>query len=305
MALMAESVSKTYRGGQVALANVTMAVEAGTATAVLGPNGAGKSTLMNLLLGLLNATGGTVSVMGAEPRAAVARGWVGAMLQETTLPNLVTVSELLRHIGSLYPRPLSVGQCLAEAGIADLASRRVDRLSGGQRRRVAFAVAIVGRPAVVFLDEPTEGMDIEARQGFWDRLATFRREQATTVLFSTHDLTEADRYADRIVLLAQGQVVAADAPETLKAKMGRRRVTFQAPTERSAADLSGALGVEVTAGPLPGQFSAWTGDTDHVLRRLAPDHACHDFQVVSDSLDEVFRSLVAEGRNNEAEGARR
>lgn len=292
MALMALDVSKSYRGGQVALANVNVAVEAGTAVAVLGPNGAGKTTLISLLLGLLNATSGTLSVMGEAPRAAVARGRVGAMLQETTLPNLVTVAELVHHIGSLYPRPLSVGECLADAGIADLGARRVDRLSGGQRRRVAFAVAIVGRPAVVFLDEPTEGMDIEARQGFWDRLGQFGRNQGTTVLFSTHDLAEADRHADRIVLLAQGRVVAADTPAALKAQRGRRRVSFQAPAESSAAHLSLALGADVTTGALPGHFDAWTTDTDQVIRQLARDRAYHDFQVLSESLDDVFRRVV-------------
>ena len=291
-ALAAEDVSKTYGGGHMALHRVSLAVPRGVATAILGPNGAGKTTLIKLLLGLITATRGHVSVMGEAPRAAVARGRVGAMLQETTLPSLVTVSELIHYLGSLYPRPLSVGQCLAEAGIADLGARRVERLSGGQRRRVAFAAAIVGRPAVVFLDEPTEGMDIEARQGFWDRLAEFRRDEATTVLFSTHDLAEADRYADRVVLLAQGHVVADDTPAALKAQLGRRRVSFQAPAASTPADLSAALGVEVTAGAQPGHFHAWTPDTDRVIRRLAGDSRCHDFQIVSDGLDAVFRSLV-------------
>jgi ABC-2 type transport system ATP-binding protein len=206
------SVRKEYRG-VVALADVDLRVERGQIVALLGPNGAGKSTAFELLLGSVRPTDGEVTVLDQTPGGRVRRR-VGAMQQTAGLPGQVTVRELVRLIGRSYPASLPVDDVLERTGLTSRARRMVTDLSGGERQRLQLAMAMVGAPDVLLLDEPTAAMDPAARRAFWDRARASVREGAT-ILFATHDLAEAAAVADRIVVLHHGRVIAQATPEEL------------------------------------------------------------------------------------------
>lgn len=228
-ALEFDDVQKRF-GAALALDQVSFKIAAGQSVALLGPNGAGKTTAIGLFLGLRRPSRGRVRVLGAEPQAALADGQVGAMLQETGLPPGLRVSELLAFYRKLYPRPLTVRQALERSGTGELANQPVERLSGGQRRRVLVALALIGDPPILFLDEPTVGLDAQARALFWrlmDELAAAGR----TILFTTHYLEEADQHAARILLLQGGRLLAEGSPGLLRRQSGGRTVRFETSLE--------------------------------------------------------------------------
>ncbi|MFD9338165.1 ABC transporter ATP-binding protein [Streptomyces sp. NPDC060028] len=218
------NVTKSY-GSVRAVDGLSLELHPGETVALLGPNGAGKSSTLDLLLGLRPADSGSVSLFGTTPREAIAAGRVGAMLQTGGLMEEVTVRELVTLTCALHPRPHPVDQVLGLAGVADIADRMVNKLSGGQEQRVRFALATAGRNDLIVLDEPTTGMDVTSRQAFW---ATMREQAAEgrTVLFATHYLEEADAIADRVIVLQKGRVLADGTAAEIKAKAGARRIAF-------------------------------------------------------------------------------
>ncbi|MFD6422408.1 ABC transporter ATP-binding protein [Streptomyces sp. NPDC060198] len=220
-----DQVSKAY-GDVRAVDGLRLDLHPGETVALLGPNGAGKSSTLDLLLGLRTPDSGTVRVFGTTPQAAIAAGRVGAMLQSGGLMEDVTVEEIVRLACSLHPRAYPVGEVLARAGIAPIAGRMVNKLSGGQEQRVRFALATAGAADLIVLDEPTTGMDVTARQAFW---ATMREQadQGRTVLFATHYLEEADAIADRVLVLHKGRLLADGTAAEIKAKAGVRRISFE------------------------------------------------------------------------------
>ena len=222
-----KGLAKSF-GDVRAVRGIDVAVSPGETVALLGPNGAGKSTTIDMLLGLLDPDGGTVSVFGSPPRTAIDAGAVGAMLQTGALIRDVTVRELVEMMGSLYPSPLGVDEVLELVGISDIAERKTQKLSGGQTQRVRFAVALVSNPDLLVLDEPTVAMDVEGRHGFWSAMRRFAAA-GKTVLFATHYLEEADSYADRVVLMAHGLVVADGAPTEIKGMVGNRTIRATLP----------------------------------------------------------------------------
>ncbi|MFI8786906.1 ABC transporter ATP-binding protein [Streptomyces sp. NPDC055105] len=219
-----ERVSKTY-GDVRAVDGLTLDLHPGETVALLGPNGAGKSTTLDLLLGLRPADTGTVRVFGTSPRDAIVQGRVGAMLQSGGLMDEVTVAELVKLACGLHPKPYKPGEVMSRAGIAQIADRKVNKLSGGQEQRVRFALATAGANDLIVLDEPTTGMDVSARQAFW---ATMREQadQGRTVLFATHYLEEADAIADRVLVLHRGRLLADGTAAEIKARAGARKVAF-------------------------------------------------------------------------------
>lgn len=225
-----DQVSKAY-GDVRAVDGLSLALHPGETVALLGPNGAGKSTTLDLLLGLKHPDSGTVRVFGTGPRVAIVAGKVGAMLQSGGLMDEVTVAELVRLACSLHPRPYRATDVLTRAGVANIADRKVNKLSGGQAQRVRFALATAGDSDLIVLDEPTTGMDVTTRQAFW---ATMRdqADQGRTVLFATHYLEEADAIADRVLVLHRGRLLADGTAAEIKAKAGARRISF---------DLDGAI----------------------------------------------------------------
>ncbi|MET9579759.1 ABC transporter ATP-binding protein [Streptomyces sp. DT199] len=225
-----DQVSKAYDAVR-AVDGLTLDLSPGQTVALLGPNGAGKSTTLDLLLGLKKPDSGTVRLFGTSPRDAIVAGRVGAMLQSGGLMDEVTVAELVRLACDLHPKSYRPSEVLSRAGIAQIADRKVNKLSGGQAQRVRFALATAGDSDLIVLDEPTTGMDVTTRQAFW---ATMREQadQGRTVLFATHYLEEADAVADRVLVLHRGRLLADGTAAEIKARAGARRVSF---------DVEGAL----------------------------------------------------------------
>ena len=216
------AASKHY-GKVQALDAADLEVHRGEVLAVLGPNGAGKTTAISLLLGLLQPDSGSASLFGLAPKALAARRRIGAMLQTTGVPETLTIGELVELFRSYYPRPRTVADVVDLAGVGDLLKRRYGKLSGGQQRRAQFALALAGNPEVLFLDEPTTGLDIEARETIWKTLRTLVAEGCAIVL-TTHYLEEAEALADRVSVLARGRVVAAGSVQQIRARVAQRRV---------------------------------------------------------------------------------
>ncbi|MCK6211714.1 ABC transporter ATP-binding protein [Georgenia sp. EYE_87] len=205
-------VQKAY--GEVrALEHLDLAVERGEIVAVLGPNGAGKTTAFELLLGLVRPTAGTVTVLGEPPGRRV-RGRVGAMLQSAGLPEQTTVRELVRLVGRSYPQALDTGDVLARTALTKRAARTVTTLSGGERQRLLLALALVGAPELLLLDEPTAAMDVASRRTFWEQ-ARASVDDGATIVFATHDLTEAATVATRVLVISQGRLVADTTADAL------------------------------------------------------------------------------------------
>ncbi|HEY6180159.1 MAG TPA: ABC transporter ATP-binding protein, partial [Kofleriaceae bacterium] len=218
-----EKTFATAHGPVRAVAGVDLRIAVGEVVALLGPNGAGKSTTIDMVLGLTRPDRGEVRLFGRSPAAAVAAGEVAAMLQSGGLLRDLTVRELVTMMASLYPAPLAVAEAIELAGLDELADQRTERLSGGEAQRVRFALAMVADARLVVLDEPTVGMDVDARRGFWARVRA-AAARGKTVLFATHYLEEADRHADRVVVMAHGRVVADGRATEIKARVGRRTI---------------------------------------------------------------------------------
>ena len=260
------AAGKRY-GNIAALDGIDLNVRAGELLALLGPNGAGKSTAISLLLGLTEADAGEVQLFGQSPHALAARRRVGVMLQSAGMPDTLKVRELLAQTRSYYPDPLDAAECARIAGIADLLDRRYGKLSGGQQRRVQFALAICGKPELLFLDEPTTGLDVEARQALWSATRALVAA-GSAVLLTTHYLEEAEALADRVAVLARGKLVAEGSVRQIRARVAQRRIRCVS-----------ALKPE-TIGAWPEVRSVWR-DGDRI-------------EIVTDSAEMVVRQLLFE-----------
>lgn len=275
---------------QVALQALDLDVYAGEVLALLGPNGAGKTTALGLLTGRIAPDRGSVQLFGRDPRDAATRRGIGVMLQEAQLPDTLTVAEQVRLFASYYPQPRSVDETLQLAGLGDVGGRKYGQLSGGQQRRVQFALAIAGRPALLFVDEPTTGLDVEARRGFWRVLRELRAQGAAIVL-TTHYLEEADALADRVVLLGAGRVLAEGTPQAIKSRVAGKRLRCR--TSLTLAQLAAFAEVESVqhSGELVELRSCRPED---LLRQLlAADAGLSDLELAPLSLEEAFLSLTA------------
>jgi ABC-2 type transport system ATP-binding protein len=210
-------------GAVTALAGMDFEVRPGEVVALLGPNGAGKTTAVQLLLGLARPNAGEARLFGVEPRRAEARMRTGAMLQVSKVPETLKVREHIHLVSSYYPHPLPEREVMAAAGLEGIEGRLFGKLSGGQRQRVLFALALCGDPDLMFLDEPTVGLDVEARRAFWTVIAEKAR-QGRSVLLTTHYLEEADALADRIVMIGRGRVIAEGTPAEIKSRVVGRKI---------------------------------------------------------------------------------
>ncbi len=299
-AIVASGLRKSY-GSIEAVRGIDISIQSGETVALLGPNGAGKSTTIDMILGLTEPDGGTVSVMGGPPTAAIDAGWIGAMLQTGALIRDLSVGELVAMVASLYPQPLDVDETLELTGLTDVAAQRTQKLSGGQTQRVRFAVALVSNPKLLVLDEPTVAMDVEGRHSFWSAM----REQAArgrTILFATHYLEEADAYADRAVLMAHGLVVADGPPTEIKAMVGSRTIRATLP----GADLDALERLAgVSAAERRGEAVVLAcADSDVAIRALLAAHPqARDIEIAAAGLEEAFLQLTGEGAETQAAGA--
>jgi ABC-2 type transport system ATP-binding protein len=220
-------LNKTFNK-KSALTQIDLNINSGEVVAILGSNGAGKTTLINILLGRMAADSGDVSVFGQQPRAKQVRRQTGALLQVANLPETLKIKEHIQLFQSYYPEPMDYQQVIEYAGLEALQNRFSKKLSGGEKQRLLFALAICGNPKLLFLDEPSVGMDIQARQSLWKAIRDLRA-QGTAIVLTTHYLEEADSLADQIVLLKDGKIVAQGTNQEIKAKMSGSVIQFITP----------------------------------------------------------------------------
>ncbi|MBN9611150.1 MAG: hypothetical protein BGO26_13610 [Actinobacteria bacterium 69-20] len=283
--IILDRVTKRF-GSLTAVDSLSLRIPRGQIVALLGPNGAGKSTTVSLLMGLAAPDGGEVSVCGERPGAAVSRGRVAAMLQDCGPMPGVRVAELVELTRRMYPAPSPTAAAIEVAGLADMAQRRVDRLSGGQLQRLKFALVAVADPELMLLDEPTVAMDVQARAGFWSAMRTYAAA-GTTILFASHYLDEVERNADRVVVMAHGRVVADGTPDEVRAAGGAAIVRFRLPQPAALPRLPGRVTFA------DGWARVDTADPDLTVRMLAAsDVPWRDLRVYQTSLDESFLALV-------------
>ncbi len=278
-------------GAVEAVKGIDLNVAAGEIVAFLGPNGAGKTSTIDVILGLSHPTSGQVSVYGMEPRQAITRGLVSAVMQTGGLLKDLTVQETARYTASLFSHSQPVDEVLKRAGIADIADRRVGKCSGGEQQRLRFAMALLSDPELLVLDEPTTGMDVEGRRGFWGAIRQ-DAELGRTVLFATHYLEEADEYADRIILLRHGTIVADGTSAEVKSLASGRTVRATLPGADEAA-LRGIAGVDSveTRGD---SVLVHAKDSDAVARYLLTSTPARDLEIVSRGLEDAFIALTSD-----------
>ncbi|MES1256957.1 MAG: ABC transporter ATP-binding protein [Acidobacteriota bacterium] len=209
-------VTKAY-GAIPALRQLDLKIERGELLALLGPNGAGKTTAVKILLGLARPDTGNATIFGCDPASHEAKLRRGALLQVARVPETLKVREHIQLFSSYYPNPLPFAETIAAAGLAGLENRLFGELSGGQKQRVLFALALCGNPELLFLDEPTAGLDVEARRGLWSRIRAFVA-RGGSVLLTTHHLDEADALANRVAVISKGRIVEEGTPAQIKAR---------------------------------------------------------------------------------------
>ena len=283
----------TVRYGEtVAVDGLDLTIPAGSTVALLGPNGAGKSTIVNAVLGLLPTAAGTVRVLGRRPGDAVRAGSVGAMLQHGGLPGEARVGEVLDLVRRSFPTAWPLEDLVATAGIDGLLTRPVDALSGGQRQRVLLALALAGAPPLLLLDEPTSTTDVEGRRAFWTTMRGLA-DRGHTVVFATHHLDEADAVADRVVVIADGRVIADGSAADVKSGVAGRTISFTAAAGRRLDGLPAVSGVTRQGGTV----TLATTDAAVTLRALLSDGGLPDLEVRGAGLEDAVLSLISTGRN--------
>jgi len=275
----------------LAVDSLSLGVARGELLAVLGPNGAGKSTAISLWLGLLEPDAGTVRVLGGSPLDVENRRDVGVMLQDVNLAPELKPRELIELTAGYYPNPLGVDEVIALTGTEALADKRYSKLSGGQKRQVQFAAAICGRPKLLFLDEPTVGLDVEARKAMWQAIRSLLA-QGTAIVLTTHYLEEAETLADRVAVLAKGRLVALGTVDEMRSLVARKRISCASVL--GIDDIKGWPGV-VDVSRESGTVHVTAFDAEGVVRRLlAADHGLKNLEVQQASLTEAFTELTKE-----------
>ncbi|MEO7351414.1 MAG: ABC transporter ATP-binding protein, partial [Marmoricola sp.] len=281
-------VTKDF-GNVQAVRGIDLEVQPGEMVAFLGPNGAGKTTTIDMILGLSRPSSGTVEVFGMQPRQAIARGLVAAVMQTGGLLKDLTVRETVQYTASLFADTKPVDEVLETAGITGIAERKVAKCSGGEQQRLRFAMALLSDPALLLLDEPTTGMDVEGRRSFWAAIREDAR-QGRSVLFATHYLEEADQYADRIILISNGLVVADGTGSEIKALATGRtvRATLRDADATALSALGGVENVEVRGD----QVLVHAEDSDAVARYLLNETEARDLEIIARGLEDAFLSLT-------------
>lgn len=296
-AIQLEGLTKTFGtrdGKQVhAVRSIDLTIAPGEIVAFLGPNGAGKTTTLDMVLGLTEPSGGQARVLGLKPRDAVDAGRVSAVLQTGGLLADITVRETVQMIASTYREHAGVDTVIERAGLRELAGRRVSKCSGGEQQRLRFALALLPDPDLLILDEPTAGMDVTARHAFWD---TMRADASSgrTVIFATHYLEEADAFADRIVMIAKGAVVADGSTDQIRASAGGRTVSASfdpGDTDRALESIAAVPGVE-SADVRADRIVARTTDSDALALHILSQLGGRDLEIVTANLDQAFMNLT-------------
>jgi ABC-2 type transport system ATP-binding protein len=293
-------ITKRYSNGVLALDDLSLNLHRGEIVALLGPNGAGKSTAVKLLMGLSTPTSGTVRIFDGDPRHTATRLRTGVMLQVGKAPEMLRVREHINIFRGYYPNPMPYVDLVRAAGLQGIESRMFGQLSGGQKQRVLFALALAGDPDLVFLDEPTVGLDIEARRGMWTEIRSLAA-RGKTVLLTTHYLEEADALAHRIVVINKGRVICEGTPAEVKslgaasagANTSRTLKIIRCVTDLPAATLLALSGV-TSAELATGLTTISSTQPERTLRELlALDQNLHGLEVASPALEDAFLALTA------------
>lgn len=294
-------VTKRFPNGVVALDNLCLTLRRGEVVALLGPNGAGKSTAVKLLMGLSSPTSGNVRIFGADPRNHTARLRTGVMLQTGRAPEMLRVREHIEIFRGYYPNPMAYADIVLVAGLDGIESRLFGQLSGGQKQRVLFAIALAGNPDLIFLDEPTVGLDIKSRRGMWAQIELLAA-RGKTVLLTTHYLEEADSLAQRIVVIEKGRIVCDGTPAEVKS-LGS--LAPGALKDRNVKILRCATTIPiqavlnmpgVTSATMNGEFATIVASQPEMTLRelLALDPALHSIDVQSPKLEDAFLALTGD-----------
>jgi ABC-2 type transport system ATP-binding protein len=299
-------VTKRYANGVLALDGLSLSLHPGEIVALLGPNGAGKSTAVKLMMGLSSPTSGAVSIFGADPRQTAARLRTGVMLQVGRAPEMLRVREHISIFRGYYPNPMPYADIVKAAGLEGIEERMFGQLSGGQKQRTLFGIALAGDPDLIFLDEPTVGLDIEARRGMWSQIRSLAA-RGKTVLLTTHYLEEADALAHRIIVINKGKVVCEGTPAEVKSigANGLTNTTGNAATAQQGLKIIRCVTTltaehllaipAVTRVESAGALTVITSaQPESTLREmLALDQNLHSLEVQSPLLEDAFLALTS------------
>ena len=290
-------VSKCYDGAQKetpnALSDVSFDIYRGEILSILGPNGAGKTTLINMMLGQLSLSSGDMKLLGCRPGEIELKRQCGAMLQVSGLPDMSTVKEHIQLFRSYYANPMSYAKVIDIAGLAEIENKYSKNISGGQKQRLLFGLAICGNPKLLFLDEPTVGLDISARRSLWQAI-TDLKDKGCSIVLTTHYLEEADQLSDRIIMLNQGRVIKTGTPTEIKSQIDSKIIRFSASSELHAIDsIASARSVIVKTNSSGEQrYEIQSSNPVLTLRELfSMDLDIADLTVSGAALEDAFLSL--------------
>ncbi len=282
-------VTKSYVRGQQALAGIDLQLRAGAITTLLGPNGAGKTTAIKIMLGLASPTTGTAQVFGGDPRRARNRVRTGAMMQIAKVPETLKVREHIQIFRSYYPKPMSYEETLRATGIEALQTRLFGTLSGGEKQRVMLALALCGNPDLLFLDEPTVGLDVASRHTLWSCIRA-ARAQGRAVLLTTHYLEEAEMLADRVVVLSKGRIIADGSVAEVSKRVALRRIRCQTSLPLDTVRAIATVASAKSEGP---GIEIMTQSAETVVRELlGRDQQLTGLEITGAGLEDAFLALT-------------
>ncbi len=291
-AVTMSNISKSF-GATQAVDGLQLTIKRGETVALLGPNGAGKTTTINMLLGLLSPSSGSIQIFGIEPKKAIQHSLVGAMLQEGKMIQGIRVGEFLDFIRNIHPTPLEKSALMDIAGLHEIANRRLDRLSGGQSQRVKFAMAIAGNPDLLLLDEPTSAMDVESRREFWTSMRSYA-DAGHTILFATHYLEEAEAFASRVVIIHSGRIAIDGTIQDIQQQYGGKQMIFTS-SDASDFDFTQFPGVQRYEKQNQ-RITLHTTDADSTIQALITSRCSwQDITITKGNLENIFLSLIHKG----------
>ncbi|TCZ75145.1 ABC transporter ATP-binding protein [Paenibacillus albiflavus] len=284
-------VSKIYKN-KTAVDQLSLQVEEGSVLALIGPNGAGKTTTVKMMLGLTKPTSGHVKVFGQHPYEKSVRERLGAMLQETSVIDLMKTGEIIDLFRSYYKAPLSMKQLLAMSGLEECENKLATSLSGGQKRRLSFALALAGDPHLIFLDEPTVGMDVSSREVFW-RTVSALRDQGRTIVLTTHYMDEVEAIADRVVIVNNGKSIADGTVQEIKSTTEKNSVSFTLTDQVSSEVLNSLPGVD-QVNRNGNKVELFGADTDLLIFTIVRHNIpLKDLQINKSNLEDALQLLIS------------
>ncbi|MGP7818090.1 ABC transporter ATP-binding protein [Niallia sp. 01092] len=289
--IQVSNVSKVFYD-QKAVDNISFSINKGEAVAILGANGAGKTTTIIMMIGLMEVSNGKISLFQSDPKRKEVRQRIGCMLQDVSVMDGLKVKEVIRLVQSYYPNPLAISDLLALTGLEEKDwNKRTEKLSGGQKRRLNFALALVGNPDLLFFDEPTVGMDITSRKLFWEKVLQLK-ESGKTIIFTTHYLQEADEIAERIIMLHNGTVASDGTPAQLKERFTKQTISFLDEAKHSL-EMYRALPYILEVKQERDRIVLITDNADEVLTCLFEKKIkMRQIEIRHGKLEEAFSNLV-------------